>query len=277
MKLAVSNIAFAPQDRLTAYAIMREADITGLEIAPGLFFHTAVDPFEPDADTARKALEEITAAGLNLVSMQSLLFGVQGASLFGDVQAQAHFKTGMLRAVALAERFSIPNLVFGSPGQRVIPDGMKLTDARAHAADIFRRLGDAAVQAGTVIAVEANPAVYGTNFLNTFAEAHTFVVEVDHPGVTLVLDLGAMYINCDFDTVQDLVAAAVPRLSHVHVSEPHLAPAPKDIAQAHTVLTALVHSGYDGAVSIEMKPAGVDALAAAVGRLRVAQTAGANA
>ena len=61
MKLAMSNIAWSADERLEAYRILREAGSTGLEIAPGLFFHEANDPFAPDSAVARKALAEIEA------------------------------------------------------------------------------------------------------------------------------------------------------------------------------------------------------------------------
>ena len=58
MILAASNIAWAPEERLAAYDIMAAAGLTGLEIAPGLFFNGAEDPFVPDAATAEVALAE---------------------------------------------------------------------------------------------------------------------------------------------------------------------------------------------------------------------------
>jgi len=89
MKLAMSNIAWSPDERLEAYQILGKAGLAGLEIAPGLFFHAAEDPFEPDADVAHTAMAELTDAGLTLVSMQSLLFGVKGAGLFEGPDARA--------------------------------------------------------------------------------------------------------------------------------------------------------------------------------------------
>jgi sugar phosphate isomerase/epimerase len=147
----------------------------------------------------------------------------------------------------------IPNLVFGSPGQRRIPEGMAEPEARAQAAETFRRLGDRAKAAGTVIAMEANPIAYGANFLTTLEEAESFVAQVDHPAVTLILDLGAMRLNGAFDTLPARAGALAPRLTHVHVSEPHLAPAPDDATDLAPVLLALRSVGYDRAVSIEMK------------------------
>ena len=279
MILAASNIAWAPDERLAAYDIMAAAGLTGLEIAPGLFFNGAEDPFVPDAATAEVALAEIAERGLSLVSMQSLLFGVQGADLLGGAEARAALERGMIRAIDLAARFGIPNLVFGSPGQRRIPEGMDRDDAWTEAAEIFRRLGDMAGAAGTAISVESNPAAYGTNFLTTLEEAQAFVAQVDHPAITLILDLGAMHMNGAFDSVAGCAAALAPRLSHVHVSEPQLAPAPDDATDLAPVIAALAEGGYDRAVSIEMKRAdtGVEALEGRVAALVRAAGAGGTA
>lgn len=253
MILSVSNIAWAPQERLEAYDLLAEANFTGLEIAPGLFFHRDNDPFVPEVATADAAIAEITARGLSLVSMQSLLFGVQGAALLGDADERTAFEQGMIRAIDLAGRFGIPNIVFGSPGNRRIPDGMARDVAWAQAADIFHRLGDHAAAAGTAISMETNPAAYGTNFLTTLDETEAFVAQVDHPAVTLILDLGAMHMNGTFDTVAARVKTLMPRLTHVHVSEPQLAAAPDDATDLVPVLAALRDAGYARATSIEMK------------------------
>ena len=255
MILSMSNIAWAPEERLAAYAILASAGLAGLEIAPGLFFHAAQDPFAPATPVAAEALAEIADAGLTLVSMQSLLFGVAGAALFEGPQARAAFVAGMHRAIRLAEQFAIPNLVFGSPLQRRVPDGMTSARAMDEAAAVFRQLGDAAAAAGTRIAIEANPAAYGTNFCTTLDEALAFVALTDHPAIVPHLDLGAMHMNGDFDSVTARLPTLAPRLSHVHVSEPQLAPAPGDPAALTPVLAGLAAAGYQRAVSIEMKRA----------------------
>jgi len=276
MRLAMSNIAWAPDERLEAYGILAEAGFTGLEIAPGLFFHAAEDPFLPDTSSARAARVEIAEAGLGLVSMQSLLFGVTGAALFEGADARAAFETGMHRAIRLAERFGIPNLVFGSPLQRRVPEGMAMDDAWDQAAEVFRKLGDAAAAAAdTRIAIEANPAAYGTNFCTTLDEALGFVERVAHPAIVPHLDLGAMHMNGDLDGVPARLPDLAPRLSHVHVSEPDLAPAPADPAALAPVLAGLAAAGYARTVSIEMKraPDGLAAIRRAVAGLIAARDA----
>ena len=253
MILSISNIAWAPEERRAAYAAMAEARVTGLEIAPGLFFWEAEDAFQPDRASAERALDEIAAEGLSLVSMQSLLFGVEGAALFGAREDRARFETGMTRAIDLAGQFGIPNLVFGSPKQRIRPEDMTEAEAIDQGADVFRRLGDKAAAAGTVITMESNPVAYGTNFLNRLDEALGFVAHADHPHIKLILDLGAMHMNDEFDGLAGRIPDLAPHLHHVHVSEPNLAPAPADPDALAPVLGALAASGYTGAVSIEMK------------------------
>ncbi len=253
MILAASNIAWLPEERLEVYDVMQATGLTGLEIAPGLFFAKAENPFDPDHASAALALTEIRDRGLSLVSMQSLLFGVKGASLFGDQVERSAFEEGMNRAIRLAGRFGIPNLVFGSPNQRRIPEGMVHGEAFSYAVDIFYRLGTRAAEAGTIISVETNPSEYGTNFLTRLDDAELFVEQVGHQAVALILDLGAMHMNRDFDSVIPRLKTLTPKLNHVHVSEPYLAPAPRDSNQLKPVIAALSSCQYGRSVSIEMK------------------------
>lgn len=272
MKLAISNIAWTPRERNDAYDAMAEVGVTGLEIAPSLFFHAAEDPFSPSANVASAALSEIAGRGLTLVSMQSLLFGVSGAGLFDGAEARAQLAHGMQRAIVLAGRFGIPNIVFGSPGQRRVPEGLPMPQALAQAAEVFHSFAAAAQSAGTKIAIEAIPRAYGTNFLNTLDEAVDFVARVDHPAVVTILDLGAMHMNGEYSTTPARIPALQPRLNHVHVSEPNLDPAPLNAAALSPVLDALRKTAYDKSVSIEMKRPleGVISVCSALGRLVVA-------
>jgi len=272
VKLAVSNIAWPDAEREAAYAILRAGGFTGLEIAPGLFLAGAADPFDPTHAEADAALSAMAAAGLELVSMQSLLFGVTGAALFEGEGPRAVFVAAMERAIELARRLGVPNLVFGSPRQRAYPDSLSAAEAGEQAAGVFRLLGDRALAAGTRIAMEPNGRAYGTNFLNRVEEAEAFVRMVDHPGVVLNFDIGALHMEGDFDRIEAIAAAALPTIGHVHLSEPGLAPAPADPEQAARAIRALEAAGYDRWYSIEMAATATPLadLEAAVGRLRAA-------
>ncbi|WDF72868.1 sugar phosphate isomerase/epimerase family protein [Novosphingobium sp. KACC 22771] len=261
MKLAISNIAWAPQDARSVYAMMQARGFNGLEIAPGLAFAGQEDAFVPSPEAEAAFRADLAEFGLSAVSMQSLLFGVVGAKLFGSADELAALERGLERAIALAGRLGIGNLVFGSPGNRVIPEGMPMADARAHAADLFRRLGDKAQAAGTVLALEPNPAAYGTNFMTHVASAADFTLMVDHPAITLNYDMGALYMNDEQDQAGALYRRAAGKVSHVHISEPQLAPAPADAASLQTIAADLIGQGYDKWFSIEMRAPAADGLA----------------
>ena len=277
MKFAVSNIAWTYAERLTAYALLQDHGFTALEIAPGLLFAEEADAFAPSQQGLRARVAEFERFGLHLVSMQALLFGANGAKLFGTAAEVERLVQGLNRAIELAGALGIGNLVFGSPKQRNIPEGMERDEAISQMRELILPLADLSVARNTVLALEPNAVEYGTNFMTSFTETLAVVRAIDHPGVTLNLDVGALYMTDDFGNIAAHIADAGTLVSHVHISNTHLAPAPTSIADARVVLGSLAANGYRKAVSIEMKAVNGDhltTLTAAVGRLREAAQAG---
>ena len=253
MKLAISNIAWQPAQRDAAFELMAQNGFAGLEIAPGLAFEGEDDPWAPSPRAVADFEQAMARFGLRFVSMQSLLFGVCGAQLFGDAQEQQAFIGAMERAIGLAGRLGIPNLVFGSPRNRIIPEGMPRQSAMSGAIDFFRRLGEAACMFGARIAIEPNPVAYGTNFLNTMDETAEFVAQVGHPGISLNFDVGAVIMCGQIDRLEALFDAYSGLVSHVHLSEPNLTPSPSSVSVARQVKRMCADAGYDGWISIEMR------------------------
>ncbi len=270
MTPAMSNIAWAPHEHADALALLSRWGVSGLEVAPGLLFASADDPFDPPMEDVRLVRETVAAAGLRLVSMQSLLYGSVGTSLFGTPHERAAFVRQMTRSIVLAERLGIPNLVFGSPKQRRIPPEFTPDQAEEIALEVFARLADRAAAAGTVIAFEHCPEAYDTNFLNTFEEAHAFVVKAAHPALAVNLDVGALRLSGE-----NFPTDRIERINHVHISEPWLAPAPASTAGVEPILRALKAADYRKSVSIEMKPhpAGLGGVANCLGLLAEAWAA----
>lgn len=269
MKLSVSNIAWKPSDRFDAYKLLQEFGISGLEIAPSLFFPNVCNPFNPPDELAQRSLDEINSFGLSLTSMQSLLYGVEGAALFGNVKSKTQFESAMRRAIDLAGRLGIPNLVFGSPRNRIVPNTLTMEHAFNEAAAVFQRLGDKAHASNTILTIESNPVAYGTNFINTFNEAISFVSIVNHPAIKVNLDIGAIHMNGEFGSIAKWISSKCKKIAHVHISEPNLSPAPANDDQAKIILDALNSAGYENAVSIEMKAStnGLDELRTSLERL----------
>ena len=241
MKLSVSNIAWAAHDDALVYEYMRERGFSGLEIAPTRLFPDA--PYER-AEEARRWKEELHRAwGLSVCSMQSIWYG-RTERLFGSEEERQALKDYTKKAIDFAEALGCGNLVFGCPKNRVLPadgeDGIALS--------FFRELGEYAAAHHTVLAVEANPPLYGTNFLNTTREALDFVERVGSAGCMLNLDLGTMIENGE---MPDVLAGREELIHHVHISEPSLRPLRE--RELHRQLAALLRgASYGGYVSIEV-------------------------
>lgn len=255
LNIAISNIAWTANERFAAYEIMAAYGVSGLEIAPGLFFNAASDPFFPSDIVRERAVTEIKDKGFSIVSMQSLLFGVSGAALFGCQTAHSLFLLGIKNAILLAGQLNVPNLVLGSPNQRSIPQNWSADAACDFAIPVFRELGGYALENGTAIALEPTPASYGTNFLNTLRETFEFVRNVDHPGIALNFDLGAIHMNNEMHWTLSNLAQILPYVNHVHVSSPYLAPAPYDERALRLLYDNFERLGYDKHYSIEMRRA----------------------
>ena len=246
MNYSVSNIAWPLADDLAAYVMLGEQAIRHLEIAPPRFWPDLSKVSESDA---RRRAQEIDERGLQVCSFQALLFGRPELQVLGDNGGRECLD--YLRAICqLAGWMGAGAMVFGSPKNR-LRGTLSRAEALKRAVDFFRFVGDTAVENGTVLCVEPNPAGYGGDFLLTTEEVAELVYQVDSPGVRLNLDMGELIMN-EADVTR-CVTDYLPLAGHFHASEPMLAPFNVKTAahrQASAVLKAL---DYQGVVSLEMK------------------------
>lgn len=259
MKLSVSNIAWSPDQRLEAYALLRDHAVSGLEFAPGLLFPDLAAPLEATALECEQVLLQLAEFGLRPSSMQSLLFGADNARLFGSPLEQEALQDAMKGAIRLAARLGCENLVFGSPKNRVIPADMTKAQAEAIWRDSFFRMGDAAAAAGVVIALEPNPVQYGTNFMTCISDTLDVVKSLDHPAIRMNLDLGAAIMTHEIETFETWLPAALSVSNHVHLSTPELAPLSTQVPVVRHAAGVLDAAGWHKWISVEMR-GGIPAL-----------------
>lgn len=241
MKLSISNIAWEEKDDESVYALMRRYGFTGLEIAPTRIF--PVNPYE-DVERAKRWADDLKEAyGFSVPSMQSIWYGRQ-ERLFASEDERDVLLEYTKQAVDFAAAAGCKNLVFGCPKNRNMPDG---ADENV-AVEFFRAVGGYAVSKGTAIGLEANPPMYGTNFINDTAAALDMIQKVGSPGFLLNLDTGTMIANGENLAVLE---GNVHLVNHIHISEPHLKPIQR--RTLHRELMGLLDDeGYHGYVSIEM-------------------------
>lgn len=244
-KLAISNIAWAAENDLEIYELMKKYDFTGLEIAPTRIFSTL--PYEQLEAAAKWKEELFKTYGFEIPSMQSIWFGRQ-EKLFEDDKQRNILIEYTKKATDFAAVIECKNLVFGCPKNRVLPNGQTFENV-TQAKGFFKTIGEYAVLHNTVIGMEANPPIYQTNYINTTKEALELIKSVDSKGFLLNLDVGTMIENCESVEILENHARYI---NHVHVSEPGL----KYISKRtlHQELAAFLReSQYNGYISIEMQ------------------------
>lgn len=241
MKISISNIAWEPKNNDLIYGYMKDNGFTGLEIAP-----TIIIPDSPydHVSTAICFAEKLRDCyGLSISSMQSIWYGIT-AKIFGTSEEREALAAYTKKAIDFAEKIDCHNLVFGCPRNRSIPVGADPSIA----VSFFRELGKYAFEHNTAIALEANPPIYHTNYINTTSEALDLIHSVDSEGFKLNLDIGTMLENNEDISI---LVGMEGLINHVHISEPGLAPLQK--RAIHQELADFLHSfSYKNYVSIEV-------------------------
>lgn len=242
MKLSISNIAWLKAEDDTIYAFMKEFGYCGLEIAPTRIIEK--EPYDAIDEAVSIAKELYEKYQFSISSMQSILFG-KTERLFGSEDERAHLLDYIYKAIDFAAAIQCSSLVFGSPKNRLLENS---SDVRL-AIPFFRAIGEYAYRKGCIINIEANPAVYGTNYITHTAEALRLVREVDSLGFRINLDLGTMLEN---NEKMDILSETLQYVQHIHISEPHLLPI-RSRLEHELLATELLSNHYNKYVSIEMK------------------------
>lgn len=220
MNLSISNIAWEASFEPQVIDLLLKNGIHHLDFAPGKFFFDIANTSDAEILRVKKEWQD---KGFTLVGIQSLLFGTTGLNLF-DISTQDRMLEHLKRVCHIGSLTGATRLVFGSPKNR---DRSKVDDIRTNeiALDFFFRLGEIAKEENVTVCLEANPTVYGTNFLTATEEAASFVRKLNHSNIKLQLDLGTVYTNHEPAQVIEDVADVI---GHIHLSEPSMAPVTTD-------------------------------------------------
>ncbi len=256
LKLCASNLAWGAERDAEMHAFLQRLGFSGLEIAPTRLFPEA--PYARNAEAAAFSRRLFEEYGLRVCSLQSIWYG-RKERILESAAAREALAEYTKRAIDFSHAASCPTLVFGCPKNRRVEPG----EDAARMTDFFRALGAYAQACGAVLALEPNPPVYGTNFLNTPEETAAYVSEAGCAGLRMNLDTGAMLY---YDTPSLFMAAHASQIAHIHISETGLAPI--EARPMHeALLRAATEAGYGGYVSIETANHGPEAIRRACGYL----------
>jgi len=245
MKLSVSNIAWSLEYDTEMYEFLAENGIDAVEIAPTRIFPDM--PYD-NISKAKIFYDELKKNyGITISSMQSIWFGIT-ESVFGSEQDRQKLVDYTKKAVDFAGALDCRNLVFGCPRNRAVPPDMTEDIFLPIAYDFFDRIGGYAALNGTCIAIEPNPPVYNTNFINTSAEAFHICRKLNNPGLKVNMDIGACIYN---DESLNIFGENMDLINHIHISEPGLTPI-KEKPLHKELIKELKRLNYDKFLSVEM-------------------------
>lgn len=212
MNLAISNIAWNISDNELVYSLMQKYNFTGLEIAPTKII--TEQPYSHINEASSWSYDIHSKYGFTIPSMQSIWFG-KTEKLFGSQEERKFLINYTKSAIDFASAIECKNLVFGCPKNRNKPDDVD----EEIAIQFFRELGNYALSKNSCIGMEANPAIYGTNFINTTKQAIDLINKVNSKGFKLNLDVGTMIEN---NEPVSILRGNEDLINHVHISEPYL-------------------------------------------------------
>lgn len=247
MKLAISNIAWAPGDDDRAAELLARHGVAGVELAPTAIWPR---PAEVDAAAVRECRTRWADRGIDVVALQALLYGRPELTLFEDSGMRRATLDYLVRIIRLGSKIGAGVLVFGSPGNRR-RNGLGVTEALDIAVGFFAELGRHAADLGVCLCIEPNPPYYGCDFVTTAAEGAELVRAVGSSGFGLHLDAAAMTLGGDEPA--RALPEALPLTRHFHISEPDLAPPGAGGVDHAAFAAGLADAGYRGWVSVEMR------------------------
>ncbi len=242
MKLSISNIAWSKENDEEMYQYLSNK-VDAIEIAPTRIIEE--NPYEHIEEMKQyvKRLEE--KYNLKISSMQSIWFGKQ-EKIFESQEEREELVNYSKKAIDFANAINCKNLVFGCPRNRVVNN---VEEEKDIAKEFFGEIGDYAKQNNTCFAIEANPPIYNTNYINKTQDAIELAKELNNEGIKINLDFGTIIENKES---LDILKQNVPLINHVHISEPNLEYIQKR-EEHKELISILKQNNYTGYISVEMK------------------------
>lgn len=216
MRISISNIAWDTAYDQQVCAVLQRHGVDAIDIAPGKYFS---DFAAASPEKVKRVRSWWSARGIEIIGMQSLLYGTQGLNLFAAPESQQRMLDHLQEVCRIADGLNARRLVFGSPRNR---DRSGLSDEQAFATAVmfFQRLAEVAQRYGVIICLEPNPECYGSNFMTSSRETAAVVKAVAHPAIRMQFDSGALSINAESPAM--ICAEFHHLIGHVHASEPQL-------------------------------------------------------
>lgn len=248
IRLGICNELFEGWEFGEVCRTVKSLGYDGLEIAPFTLAPRITDVSPARRRELRAMVED---AGLATIGLHWLLAKTEGFYLTTPKEAVRQRTADYLVALAEATRdLGGTLMVLGSPKQRDLLPGVSYTEACDLAVDVFHRAMPRIGACGVDLCIEPL-APNDTNFLNTCDQANAMIARVGDPHFVLHMDVKAQSAEAR-TSVPELIARHAARAGHFHAQDVNLQGPGMGAVDFGPIMKALVASGYDRWVSVEV-------------------------
>jgi len=247
MKFAICQEVFEKWSWADQCQAIAAAGYTGIEVAP-----FAIAPRPADLSAAdRKQLRQTAADhGLEIIGLHWLLAKTTGFHLTSDDPAVRRATAAYLGELAdLCGDLGGSIMVFGSPAQRNLREGLSREEGVARAVEVFGGCVPKLAERGVTLCVEPLTPKE-TNFITTCADAVEIIRRVNHPSVQLHQDVKAML--SEKIPIPELIREHASVTKHFHVNDSNLLGPGMGETDYAPIVRALEETKYSGWVSVEV-------------------------
>jgi sugar phosphate isomerase/epimerase len=248
IRLGICNELFEGWEFGRVCRTVKELGYDGIELAPFTLAPTILD-LSPERRCELRAT--IDDAGLDTIGLHWLLAKTEGLYLTSPDALIRRRTADYLIALAEATRDLGGRLmVFGSPKQRSLLPGITYHQAFDYATQVFSAIMPTLGALGIELCLEPL-APSETDFLNSIAQASDLVARVGHPNFKLHLDVKAQSSDPG-GSVTELIARHGAEAGHFHAQDTNLRGPGMGEIDFGPIVRALVASGYDRWISVEV-------------------------
>jgi sugar phosphate isomerase/epimerase len=248
IRLGICNELFEGWEFSRVCRTIKDLGYDGIEIAPFTLAPLITDLGPERRGELRAMVED---AGLTTIGLHWLLAWTDGLHLTSP-DPEVRRRTGDY-LIALAEATADLGgtlMVFGSPKQRDLLPGVSHSEAVKYSVELFQNVVPAIGAIGVDLCLEPL-APADTNFLNTCSQAMALIEQVNHPRLKLHMDVKAQSAETG-TTVPELIRQYARYAGHFHAQDTNLRGPGMGSVEFGPIMEALVDSGYDRWVSVEV-------------------------
>jgi sugar phosphate isomerase/epimerase len=223
------------------------AGYTGWEVAP---FMLGTDATTITPQQRREYRQTVTRSGLEIIGLHWLLAKTSGYHVTTpDPEIRTRTSGYLIELVRLCADLGGQLMVFGSPLQRNIPEGVSMEAAMQNAADVLERVVPALEGAKIKLLLEPLGPQEG-NFLNTADQARALARLVGSPQIGLHLDVKAM--STEGIPIPEVIRRHCDWMEHFHCNDPNRQGPGMGEVDFRPILQTLKEVGYLGWLSVEV-------------------------